>query len=63
LQFVSTGLGGGDQLAIELALFVLPAAVFDDAGPLLGQAPPGSGGFGARLVVLRRAARVVWLLE
>src|SRR5215467_3301541 len=40
LQFVSTGLGGGDQLAIELALFVLPAAVLDGAGPLLGQAPP-----------------------
>jgi hypothetical protein len=32
LQFVSTGLGGGDQLAIELALFVLPAAVLDGVG-------------------------------
>src|SRR6516162_4557488 len=40
LQFVSAGRGSGDQLAIELALFVLPAAVLDGAGPLLGQAPP-----------------------
>src|SRR5215469_7915918 len=40
LQFVSAGLGSGDQIAIELALFGLPAAVLDGAGPLLGQAPP-----------------------
>ena len=40
LQFISAGLGSSDQLAIELALFVLPAAVLDGAGPLLGQAPP-----------------------
>src|SRR5215475_169104 len=40
LQFVSAGLGSGDQLAIELTLFVPPAAVLDGARPLLGQAPP-----------------------
>jgi 2-haloacid dehalogenase len=32
------GAGGGDQLAIELALFVLPAAVLDRSRPLLGHA-------------------------
>jgi hypothetical protein len=39
LEFGSAGLGGGDQFAIEPALFVLPAAVLDCTGPLLGQAP------------------------
>jgi len=39
LQFGSAGPGGGDQLAIEMALLVLPAAVVDGACPLLGQAP------------------------
>ena len=38
LQFGAAGPGGGDQFAIKLALFVLPAAVLDGAGPLLGQA-------------------------
>jgi hypothetical protein len=39
LQFGLAGLGSGDQLAIELALLVPPAAVFDGTCPLLGQAP------------------------
>src|ERR1700756_1681140 len=38
VAFSSAGLGGDDQLAIEPALFVLPAAVLDCTGPLLGQA-------------------------
>src|SRR5215510_6374178 len=40
LQFVTAGPGSRDQRAIELTLFVPPAAVLDGAGPLLGQAPP-----------------------
>ena len=40
LQLGPAGLGGSDQVAIELALLVLSAAVFDGTGPLLGQAPP-----------------------
>ena len=39
LQFGSAGLGRGNKVAIEQALFVLPAALFDGAGPLLGQTP------------------------
>src|SRR5713226_6869118 len=39
LQLGPGGLGGGDQLAIELALLVLPAAVVDRARPLLGHTP------------------------
>ena len=39
LQFGAAGPSGGDQLAIELALVVRPAAVLDSARPLLGQAP------------------------
>jgi hypothetical protein len=38
LQFRPAGLGSGDQVAVELALFVLPAAVFDRTRPFLGQA-------------------------
>jgi len=39
LQFGAAGPGGGDQLAIEPALLVRPAAVLDCARPLLGQPP------------------------
>ena len=39
LQLGPGGLGGGDQFAIELALFVLPAAVVDRARPLLSHTP------------------------
>jgi hypothetical protein len=38
LQFGPAGLGGGNQLAIELTLLVLSAAVLDGAGPFLRQA-------------------------
>jgi hypothetical protein len=41
LQFGPAGLGRDDQVTVELALLVLTAAVFDGAGPLLGQAPGG----------------------
>ena len=39
LQLGPAGLGGSDQVAIKLALFVLSATVFDGPRPLLGQAP------------------------
>ena len=39
LQFGPASLGRGDQVTVELALHVLSAAVFDGAGPLVGQAP------------------------
>ena len=35
LQFVSAGLGSGNQLVMEPALFVLPATVLDGAGSLI----------------------------
>src|SRR5262249_56556423 len=38
LQLGPTGLSGGDQVAIELALFVRSAAVLNGASPFLGQA-------------------------
>jgi len=39
LQLGLGGLRGSDQLAIELALVVLAAAVVDRARPLFGQTP------------------------
>ena len=39
LQLGPSGLGGGDQLAVERPLLGLAAAVVDGARPLFGQTP------------------------